>query len=229
MSIRRAISRRFDRAAKITGNGNGNGQVHHGGSGGGVPDPTAQAFNPADTAANTTLTNNDRTLTKSAAAAYAQSHGVTQRGTGKRYYEFTVVNNGVVVGMGIGATGDALTHFLGSGTFCGGVYAAGHYEPGTIANFCGGAFANGDVCGIAVDLDTDVWWLRKNNGAWSGAVVGVGDPAAGTGGKAIPAGLLGASNIVPAAVVHTTGDSVTINTGKVAWAYAPPSGFTPWG
>ena len=200
-----------------------------------IPDPDAVGFNPADMGTGITLSEGNFLATRNSgvAAAYRQAHGVTQHGTGKWYYELEVVRIVTLVGMGLGATGDVLTHFLGSGTFCMGVYTGGHYEPGTIANYVGsGAMSVGDIVSVAVDMDTDKFWMRKNGGAWSGAVVGAGDPATGAGGKSINTGMIGASNIVISVVMHnggSGGDSVRLNSGNAPWAYTPPTGFSPWG
>jgi hypothetical protein len=87
-----------------------------------------------------------------------------------------------------------------------------------------GARSNGDVIGLAVDLDNRMMWFRvAPSGNWNNS--GTANPATNTGGVAIPAGALGpfcnfggggsaANNIT------------TLNFGASTFSGAVPSGFT---
>lgn len=96
---------------------------------------------------------------------------------------------------------------------------------GGIAHDIGGpVFADGDICGIAVDFDAAKIWFAHNN-SWYGA----GNPAAGTNPIATvtPGGVyypgFESANIPP----HPSA-IVTLRGNLAAFTYTPPAGFLPW-
>lgn len=188
----------------------------------------AAGFNPSDKSANITLTNSNFTATRNnnAATEYYGVRSVTSHTNGKWYYEVTIDTLVSSPGPGFAnATHDVTSiGYLGSTQNSGGVYFDGHYEPGTVANVTT-AFAAGSVICIAVDLDNDKFWMREDGGAWTGS----GDPAANTGGRALPTLMDADVPVYAAAVLRQQGDAVTLNTGNAAFTQTPPSGFTAWG
>jgi hypothetical protein len=83
------------------------------------------------------------------------------------------------------------------------------------------AYTTGAVLGFAYKAATNEAWVRVNNGAWNAG--GTADPATGVGGLNI-----GGANPKVITGEGGAGTVLTLNTGTVAFANAPPSGFSAW-
>lgn len=175
--------------------------------------PALTTLNPSDKNANVTLSNGNLTAT-----ATTNSLGVratTSISAGKFYFEAkvdSVVSAGQRIGVATAAlslasvvSGAAATIYYASGT----VFAVG------AAGVAIGSYGVGDVVGMAVDATASKIWFSVN-GAWNG------DPVAGTGGFAIPAG-----TVFPVIAPGQT-SFVTANFGN-GFAHAAPAGFQRWG
>jgi hypothetical protein len=89
------------------------------------------------------------------------------------------------------------------------------YNSGYTNRGSGTGFSSGAVVGMAIDRDAGLAWFAVN-GTWQ-----FGDPAAGTGGKALPTGALFLATGGP-------GDVMTLRTSAATQTYAPPTGFLVW-
>ena len=83
----------------------------------------------------------------------------------------------------------------------------------------GETYAQGDIIGIAVDLDTGKIWFSKN-----GVYQASGDPVAGTG--EAYSGLSG--TLYPGTGLYRLNNASTIRGLSTDVTYAPPTGFNVW-
>jgi hypothetical protein len=97
------------------------------------------------------------------------------------------------------------------------------YNHTTVYTF--GARAQGDVIGIAVDVDNRLIWFKVVSGSpglWNGATAN-GNPVTGLNGITVPAG-----SIIPYIGFGTNQDVYTANFGASAFVGAAPTGFVAW-
>jgi hypothetical protein len=84
------------------------------------------------------------------------------------------------------------------------------------------AYSPGDICRVALDMDSGKLWYQRNNDGWCYG----GDPAAGTNPASLTVDLsIAAQVITVSAGVSGILGSVTSNFGETPFAYAPPAGF----
>lgn len=146
-------------------------------------------------------------------------HGVT---TGKFYFEATWDEfSGSIVGIGLGDQDASVNNFYGvdgNGLIyinTGDIYANGALLT-TIQTS-----AEGNVSGVAFDVDNDLVWFRTSGGNWNNN--GSANPATGVGGISFPGSMAG--TIYAALGVQTPpNDQMSINFGPT-FAGTPPSGF----
>lgn len=150
--------------------------------------------------------------------------------TGKYYFEvtWTTVNQaGGNVGVGVGTPASTYTgmgnggttgihHYLGGSTYSNGSQVSG----GT------GGWTQGQISGVAVDLDNRRFWVRASpSGIWNGN--GANNPATNVGGFVIPAGTM-----VPFCTFGGSGgvanNALTANFGASAFSGTAPSGYVNW-
>lgn len=133
------------------------------------------AFDPAAKAAAITLSNGNLTLASS--ALHSGVRGTAGRAAGKYYFEVAVSGpQGTTIGI---ATAASNFGYIGNDAAGYGYYDTGAVITGGVSTGGYATFGAGAVIGVAVDLTAaKIWWSR--NGAWQN-----GDPAAGTGGRAI--------------------------------------------
>ena|GEM_PF-1261110 len=169
-------------------------------------------WHPTDKCSSHVLSNGDLTVAHGGGACDLKGgRGTFGKTAGKWYYEATMNNQYGGIGVALStwnldfSGSDQITYYSNSGVL---------YP--TAASF-GAAYANPDVVSIAVDVDAGLIWFAKN-GVWQGG----GDPVAGTGGKAIPAG-----EVFPCYWLQSAG-SYTANFGATAFAHTLPTGFTAW-
>lgn len=180
-----------------------------------------ETFDPAKKHANCTLADSNMSVTNQQVnwGACTWAYLLTAYTTGKKYFEFKIVN--------ISGTGANASIGIGPGTYLvGNIMTAGMtfhsntgiYLNGTLQTTLGGGWANNNIVQMAVDYDAGKVWFGLNN-SWSGS------PSAGTGGTAYAAsGKFGGSG------VFTKDDTITRkNTAQLTPAsqtYTPPTGFT---
>jgi hypothetical protein len=191
------------------------------------------------TLANATISGDDLSVTNTSTAQETGVRGATDvagKTAGKYYFEVTCTNLvgtiGWVVGFGVGTptstyTGMGLTGVSGAIVH---VHNGGIFNQGANSGLPGPDDAvNGSVIGAAVDLDSrQIWFRTSPSGLWNG-LIGAGTPESGTGGVALPAGV-----IVPfctfggfVLLAGTVGNVLTANFGSSTFAGAVPFGYTP--
>jgi len=182
----------------------------------------SQMWSSTDKGANYTLSDRNLVSTYTSGSGDQITRAATP-GTGKFYFEVTAVNAGSPVNMPIGLA-DSI---VATTTFLGGTTRSVGLVPGTGKIFYNNKestavyamFASGDIIGVAVDrtISPAVMYYSKN-GTWLGSF----NPAAGTGGFALP----NMTDFIPAFSTNRIGASARLSTGP-ATLYAPPTGFIP--
>jgi hypothetical protein len=185
------------------------------------PAPSGPAWNPADKSAAVTLAGFDLIAQGHSGSGQQGVRGTASHTAGKWYYEFTGVTGEVGCGFanashnldelpGLTGTNAVLwySHGLGWSIYNGGWLNFDSPEP------------TGSVCALAIDMAAGTCW-KRNPAGWNG------DPAAGTGGYAIP-GLCASGPLFPLFNSYNGDGSEAANFGGSAFAYAVPGGFTAW-
>jgi hypothetical protein len=152
--------------------------------------------------------------------------GTGSKTTGKIYWETTWVGTPSAARFtcGIGTSASALISLDSTGatvrTDDGFIRVNGAIQASI------GAFASGDIAGIAFDLGVSRIWFRRNGGNWNNS--GTADPATNVGGYDISA-MFPASAAYPSVHISvSTAIAATANFGATTFAFAAPSGFTGW-
>jgi hypothetical protein len=185
-------------------------------------------FNPA-TISNVVLSNKNLTMKQTLATGDNGARGPAQNG-GKYYFEIKVdVASGSLSSMGLLSASGNYANFS-AGTNCVAVRkATGNiWSNSADTTKSLGAFANGDVLGVAVDLDARFVWVRKNAGNWNNDAAA--NPAAtpATGGIVVQPTGAHAASAVCAGTGGAINDGFTVNFGATAYAHAAPTGFAKW-
>lgn len=174
------------------------------------------ALNPADKSVDVTLSNANLT----AAGANGGSRiarSVAGKTTGKWYYE---VDPATVTGgtcLGVGNSSSDLNNFTGVDLNGIAYYADGATLHNNINISVGTGWNQNNIIGVAINLDTDLFWVAKD-GVWQN-----GDPAAGTGGRSFAI-----TGTTYAIIAPGGGAEATVNFGSTAFIYTAPTGFTGW-
>jgi hypothetical protein len=185
--------------------------------------PTSYAtWNPSDKGSEITLSSNNNVATKSGSGSSFASSGIRStigKSSGKWYWEYVYTEDGgsnwPVVG--VGNLSANMSDHVGSDTNGWGVYAPDGYKYyNDIGSSYGTSFTQGDVIGVALNMDTGKVWFSKN-GTWMNS----GDPAAGT--NEAFSGLTG--TIYAFIVMYQPGSIWTAKFGATALSYVAPSGY----
>jgi len=173
-------------------------------------------FNPLFGTA--TLANGNLQLTGPVGNALrASTLGVT---SGKWYTEITVASAlSVSAQMGVSIYNQAALPTVNGTASRGYLYTGQKYSNGTLASY-GTSFTNGDVIGVAIDLDNGKVWFSKN-GTWQAS----GDPAAGTNAAYTDLGTTSTWFVTVQTAGATGGATCHANFGQRAFSYTAPSGF----
>lgn len=176
------------------------------------------------------------TASPSAVATNPQVRAPTARNSGKYYFEiaciatsdlndgtYGIVPNsasfdGIITGVGFGVGIDDSGRIRSLGNTDMATYGNTEWFV-TVDSRTEDAVGSGDVLMFAVDLDNDKMWFGLN-GTWFNSY----DPAANTGGIAIPAG----SDWKPVVNTSATTTPWLFNCGGNEFKYTPPSGFDAW-
>lgn len=172
---------------------------------------TTITWNPADKNPGVTLSNGNKTAT--GAAVFQLVRSATGKSAGKWYFEVTVVTAVTFGAVGIAKASTPTNTWVGGDASSYGIATNQTYTNGASTS----AFTtvtDGNVVGVAVDLDAGRIWFAVNN-TW----IDSSDPATNTSPRYT--GLSGtyypASS--PGAAAHTI---------NATFSYAPPSGFSAW-
>lgn len=164
------------------------------------------AWNPSDKSANLTLSNGNLSIATTNPGGMVRS--ALGKASGKWYWEVTK-NGGPDLVVGVAKAGANLSAYLGSDVNgYGYISSNGAKVTGGGTTGYGSTYTNGDVIGVALDLDAGTLTFYKN---------GVSQGVAFT----------GLSGMIHAAEGTTnTGDACTANFGATPFVYSPPSGFS---
>lgn len=182
----------------------------------------------APTLLNTTLSNGNLTVAHSNTTT-GGARSADFQSSGKYYFEVTLTTiTGSNTSLGILQGWYGATDFVNAAAAA----AAALYKSGAIwgngsnSGFSLGALANGDVIGVAVDLDNAKIWFRKApSGNWDGNATH--DPATTTGGASISSLVGGASPVAVFSGIGTGAtETMTANFGQSSFSGTVPSGFT---
>lgn len=179
------------------------------------------------TVTNVTLSGGNLIATSTGGSSSDQGARVAtgaQKTSGKYYFEVTMTTlTGVpAAGVGIATPSSTYPNMTNNATVGVMTYTrgAGVYANGVGQGINNGFRANGDVVGMAVDLDNRKMWFRVTGSSnWNAS--GTDNPATNTGGVAIPSG-----SMVPFATMAASSTVYTANFGASAFSGAVPSGFT---
>lgn len=186
-------------------------------------------WNPSDKSTNVTLSNGNLTATGSEASGiYFWSRSTTSKNSGKHYLESTVgsfgggaPSGGFAAALGTALVGSNLNDYLGQAANTSAYYDDGSVYVNNAVVATLAAYVNGDVIGLALDLDAGKGWYSKNG------VFASGNPAAGTGAHfTFTAG----TTLYAGFTLHieSPADQITTNFGATAFNASPPSGFIAW-
>lgn len=184
------------------------------------------AFDPTNVGATITLSNGNVRATGTSSAVWGSARSAISYASGKHYAEFkvtTAAGNGFEPGVAdTTGTASTMSTFLGGFANSAGVIAVTGNRQNSGFSVTGfpsiPSVTNGDVYGIAVDVDNKKTWLSLNN-TWL-----TGDPVAGTGAFITWAA---AYSICAALGIATNGNAADFQ-GSGSQTYSPPSGFTAW-
>ena len=177
--------------------------------------PTYTTWNPADKAAGLTLSNGNLTAS-SPSQTYKQVRATQGFSSGKWYWEVTLNANDIYGAYGISTTAESVDYLLGQTLYGYGYTCDSNLFHNNGWTVWGSTCGNGDVVGVAVDMDAGKIWFSKN-GTWLGS----GDPATGTN----PAFTGISGTFYPAGAISAAGAQSTANFGASSFAYSVPSGF----
>lgn len=167
------------------------------------------------------------TGTKSAdqGAHVAAADGKT---TGKYYFEatFITITGGANLGVGIGTTTSTYSGIGGNAVTGDNGYRSGAiYANGSNTGISVGAYSNGQIAGVAVDLDNrKIWFRHAPSGNWNNS--GTANPATNSGGITIPAGTMVPFVTFGGNPGGAANNVVAGNFGASAFSGAVPSSFT---
>jgi len=174
-------------------------------------------WNPADKGTDISLSNGDKTATKTATGWVNCSVRATDsQGAGKCYFEIQVdvAANEQVIGIATSAA--PVSSYLGSDANGWGWNSAGYLFHSGNQGAYGGAWLTGNI-GVAYDGVLKKLWFRKE-GVW------IGDPVAGTG-EAF-SGISG--NVFPMASIFVLNDVQSCLFSSDLLVYDIPSGYEAW-
>ena len=154
-----------------------------------------------------------------------------QYSTGKWYYEIHFTEPaGFAVGHGIVESA--------AGPFASGEYLAsdtteseGAFSDTTIwyaanSGYREATVDDGDKVCVALDLDNNVMWVKKNAGSWFGANSTAGDPETNVRGRPISASLARPLKVMVNLADPSSVPDLTSAFKSSQWTYSPPAGFS---
>jgi hypothetical protein len=185
---------------------------------------THATWNTTDSVSGITRSNGNLTLTYTSGTSFQSVRATSSHSSGKYYFEVTVTSeaNNTVIGL---ANANYVTT---NGLIYNSLDSVGYREDGLVQTNNGPLTTvqtwGDNTISVAVDLGTQLLWLRVDNGNWNNS--GTASPATGTGGISISS--LNAGPFFPAVALHDTTETNTANFGATAYAQSVPAGFGNW-
>lgn len=172
------------------------------------------------------LSNTNHSVASTGGQGGAVCTFLSTKSAGKYYLEFTtdVIGGG---GYGCGVNnGYSPSNTNGANVFPNNTNGKIFNTAGDTGKSLSKTPANGDVIGVAIDLDNHQAWFKNitQSSAWNGD--GTANPATNAGGVTIDGGSTNHLGYVPVSSTDNTGSKVTINGGSSAFVGTVPSGFT---
>jgi hypothetical protein len=161
-------------------------------------------WNPADAAANVTLSNGNLTVGHTG-NQQGTVRSTISKSTGKWYWELTIgLNNDT---NGVATSGAALSTRIGTDAFGWGYFPNGTSFSSGANPAYGAAYTSGDVIGVAMDASGGTVTMYKNNVSQGIMYSSVGVP------------IFAANSLVSSSGVTTA------NFGASPFTYTPPAGY----
>ncbi len=209
---------------------------------------SSAAFDPTHKDANLVLSGaSNLTVTQPTNGVNAESvQTITAHATGKYYVETTIgdMSNAHRCNIGLWQTGiyafNGAVELGTSGNYTCAFYNNGIAQCGFVTGASFGnqaglaSWAINDIIAVAIDVTNGLIWINRNNGGWQGesgggfGSIGAADPAAGTGGLPMGAGLTATScNFALGFQPFGVSQYMTANFGP-SFTYTKPTGFSAW-
>jgi hypothetical protein len=187
-----------------------------------------QAWDPAHTSGDITLSGSNLIATKTAnSGSDSQAYAIESVTTGRYYWELIPVGS-ISSGGGIGNITSSIGSYLGGLSSSFGWFGNGQVITNNAQVATWAAYASGNTIAFAMDLVSNKLWGRVGAaGNWNNDVIGNQNPDFGSqvGGFAIPAGVTAAAVVPGANMLTTSSDFVTGVFASASWIGTPPSGF----
>jgi len=171
--------------------------------------------------ANITLSNGDKTFIVDL-TNYNATRGTVFKSSGKLYFELYIDDE--VAGQGYHGI---CTNQMATNTYVGALTSGWSLDGQSVLRHGGSTASDlglndGNVLGVAVDLDNGYVWFAVNN-VW----VNSGNPGTGAN-PAFTDSDISSNDIYPAGSGYAAGNSATIRGSLGEFTYSPPSGFSAW-
>jgi hypothetical protein len=210
----------------------------------GTPSPNGQTgttpttWNPSDKDSHVALSNGNLEATQSTDVGnYDGVRSTTSWGSTQRYFEVTLTllgsgnsHRGWIVGLADSSAAISTTGYPGSDAHGVGAQMGDLndvlYNGGQIFTF-NGSVTQGDVYGIAVDVNKGLWWIKNITASSNWNNNAGADPVAGVLGY----GLADLNDVFvqwAGAYASSTADAATLNVGAASFTGSLPSGYAPW-
>ena len=185
--------------------------------------PHIITWNPDDKSDRISLSNGDLTVTQTGSDEHSGLRAIDSADSGKWYWEVYINRDyslppSNIIYVGIGNSSQDLNNYIGSSanSYCyQGNYGRKYFDGNGVSY--GDTYTEGDIIGIALDLDArKIWWSK--NGVWQAG----GNPATGTG-EAYSG--IAAGPWFPMISMRRYNDQMTARFSLSDQSYSPPDGF----
>ena len=166
------------------------------------------AFNPAPGGTGVSTYSNGNLLATNNTASWSNCFSTIGVSSGKFYAEFNTGGGDRMVGIfNINTSVSSLSDYFGSSSSGYLYYSSGQKANGGSFTSYGASWANGDVIGVALDMDAGTVTFYKNNTSQGTAFSSL------------------SGTFVFAITTYDSGSTKTANFGQQPFTYTPPSGF----
>jgi hypothetical protein len=180
-------------------------------------------LNPLDITTSSANTDANLKFTNNAGSAWKATSGTFAVTSGKYYWEVVYASTtsgyamtGVLNPNNYFISNKAEANFWSSSSAYAYYGNSGNVFTGDVGTAYGNTYTNGDIIGVALDMDNGKIYFSKN-GTWQNS----GNPATGTN----PAYSSISSTLAPAVSTLENGANAIINFGQRPFTYTPPTGF----